>query len=250
MIAQFVTFVKVTFKSNLNCLQNENCHFAPCFFMVLKVFYVEDKVFTKYKGYYYLRVFEHNFTTANCFNNVDEALEVNLPGKFSILSHLNQSEFKFRDNKLNFIIEYPNENIYNSWTQSLPPYDDIDVEGVFQAKGFSATETLAPYGKAYQGGSWGGLVRNNIQKLSLLDGIPGHSNWYYAIGMLCGTGSDYLSKGIPNNVEVSNRVRLFASVPTVTMNIPYYMKKILCTPIVSSYILSYAIILSQVLITL
>lgn len=218
--------------------------------MVLNIYYIEDKVYTKYRGYYYLRVFEHNFTTEKCFKSIDEALDVNVPGKFSIISQLNQSEYRFRDNKLNFIIEYPNENKYNSWNQSLPPYDDIETRGVIAAQGFNETETLAPYGRLNEGGNWSGLVRCDELTNCLLNGIPGFSNWYYAIGLQCSTVSGYLKNGIPAYSDTTKRVRLFASVPNVTMSFPYYFKKILCTYSLNSFYMLYSIPFLQIFVSL
>lgn len=222
--------------------------------MVLRTIYIEDQVFTKYQGYYYLRVFEHNFTTSKCFNSTDEALEVDVPGKFSIISHLNESDYRFKDNKLHFIIEYPNQNIYHSWSQSLPPYDDIKPEGSYEADGFEPNETLAVYAYNATNGKWGGLVRNTIlsgnHSNSLLDGIPGDNFWYYTIGMLCNTSSIYLKEGFPDFSGRSTRVRLFARVENMKMKIQFYLSKIRCTMREKLYILPYYIFLYQVFICL
>lgn len=169
-----------------------------------------------YNGSYYLKVFDHNHTRSPCFRTESEALKSNSYGKFSILYKLYDDDFKFTDNQYYFIIEYPDFGLYNSWSQELNPLEDDERHDSTShlSKGFQQNETQLVAGRY-----WGGLAKttldyNNVIN-SLLDGNPGTSNFWYAIGMYCNTLREYIEGGIPANGSLVSRVRLYARIKSI-----------------------------------
>ena len=179
--------------------------------------------FTKqYNGSLWVKVFYHyNPEGRNHFINESEAQHcINDENKFSILSDIDDN-FKIHG-YYEFMIEYPElEYAYNRWQQSNNPiYEDEcynSTECLKTAAGFKAIET-----KAYSG-NWGGLVKTKYFNFgyyksapSLLNGTPGHIDWYFAIGQYNNSAWTYNAKSysnIPSNEKPVDTVLLWLRLP-------------------------------------
>ena len=136
----------------------------------------------KYNGSHWLKVFYHyNQDGLHGFENESEALYcVNDPYKYSIIS-LISSRYKY-NGSYEFIIEYPELQVFNRWKQSKNPLHEKETYSNKTVTGFSPIETGLP------GGDWGGLVKTEIYETiyssppSLLNGKPGITAWGYAVG--------------------------------------------------------------------
>ena len=180
--------------------------------MILDRKYIGSDVYASLDFKIYQLVFEHNFTTENCFKNDEEAKNINIPNKFSILYDLNSTKYLFKDNFRYYIIEYPELKIFNAWKQTISPTEEIERSGLSTATGFTQLITEAP-----QDG-WGGLVKTTYPDHgtgtsgSYLDGIPRDSNWWFCIGLLCKSPSKFLNHGIPGSSSVIKRVSLWSAI--------------------------------------
>lgn len=186
-------------------------------------------VTAKYHGYYYVRVFEHNFTTSRCFESQSEALNISVPGKYSILYRLNESKFTSSGGKYHFIIEYPELHVYNSWNQSLNPYYDRDRLKFNTCVDFGPEEINAIYTlDNHSSLQFGGLVYESLE-YGLLEGQPGsYDNWWFTIGLTY-KHTHYKENGIPANGIVVNRVRLFARVNTFEFSMDSFYHFCICS---------------------
>ena len=166
--------------------------------------------FRSFKGYTWLKVFYHNMTDLVGFNNVEDAFSINEKNKFSILIEINES-LKQRNNKYEFIIEYPELKIYNRWQQTNNPINESEEEGKRFVEGFRQIHTSAHHNL------WGGLARtkNCNPCNSLLNGTPsitGNGEWYFAIGQRNGATWGN-TKLIPSNSSPTNIVYLWVKMP-------------------------------------
>ena len=184
--------------------------------------YIErfDKGFIKqYNGSLWLKIFYHyNPEGRNPFINEYEAQYcINNENKFSILLDLDE---KFKINgHYEFMIEYPQLNTYNRWQQSNNPINEDECTNAFgcstTAIGFKRIETKA------ESSSWGGLVKtkhnsNYKSPPSLLNGTPGRSDWFFAIGQYKNTPWLYNSttySNIPSNAQPVDVVLLWLRLP-------------------------------------
>ncbi|EAX98374.1 hypothetical protein TVAG_357430 [Trichomonas vaginalis G3] len=151
---------------------------------------------------------------------------------FSILDDLNSSTYVMEDNFRHFILDYPLLEKINVFQQLHSPLDDIEQEGNYEATDFKANLTEIPSSE------WGGLVKNTIKDddriTTLIDGHPGRSYYFYAIGLYCTAHDQYIEIGLPTNSnnQLTKHVRLWAMVPAT-----YDM--IYCPSIQSYYFLNY-----------
>ena len=159
-----------------------------------------------------MRIFEHNHSINRCFSDEKDALDADVAGKYSILSHLNERRFITEDGFYHFILEYPQKNIFNSWKQLVNPYFDTDRNVSKNAYGYNYTDIQADV-STDQYSHFGGLVKDPY-KHALLDGQPQHKDWCFAIGMYCNPdlAGTYLNNGIPGFCGYEPRVRLFARI--------------------------------------
>ena len=136
----------------------------------------------KYDSFQWLKIFYHfNPNGENGFVNASEAMYcVDNEHKYSILSTINR---RYKINGLyEFIIEYPELGTYNRWQQTDNPLEITEDLITRNVSGFNPIETKAV------NDNWGGLSRTkdgiNGYDLapSLLNGIPGNHEWYFAIG--------------------------------------------------------------------
>ena len=169
--------------------------------------------FRSFKGYMWLKVFYHNITDLVGFNNIEDAFSINEENKFSILIEINES-LKQRNNKYEFIIEYPELKTYNRWQQTNNPINESEEEGKRFVEGFREIHTSAPHKL------WGGLARtSNCDPCnSLLNGTPnitGNANWYFGIGQKNGVKwhNKYNYESIPSNSQPTNIVYLWIKMP-------------------------------------
>ena len=178
----------------------------------------------------WLKVFYHDISTNDFFLNESEALYSTNPIKYSILSTIT-NKYKIRD-KYEFIIYWPLLGRYYRWRQSINPIDE-DEQNKNDAEGFHLI-----YPKNNGGNKFGGLVKTTIKDIEInafLNGMPGVSSWYYAIGMYNNALQSWKTSGYPTyagNMEtkivslyllISNKAKnyicLFTSKFTCLINI-------------------------------
>ena len=144
-------------------------------------------------GNLWLKIFYHSYKNGTLFSSPDEAKYVISVEKYSIFANISE-KFKV-DQKYEFMIYYPEENIYFRWYQNDNPIDEKEEESKTQADGF---EDKSPT----EGYQWGGLVLTTIKDQgkinSLLNGNPGSHFWYFAIGMYEDSLISWKEKGIPS----------------------------------------------------
>ena len=143
----------------------------------------------------WLHVFYHNCTNYNYFENETEAEYLLNSNKYSILSKITNN-LRMRG-QFEFVIYWPSLNTYYRWRQKYNPIKELEKTNVLQAAGF---ELLYP--KVDNANhKFGGLVRTSIpmQNLnsSLLNGNPGLSVWFFAIGMYQKSQESWYNSGIP-----------------------------------------------------
>ena len=151
----------------------------------------------KYKyahGCYWLRIFHHQSLDGTVIFTEDEAKNCDLPNKFSILDEI--SPIMKHKGKYEFLLEYPIDypNKYVRWRQDMNPLDDKEVQGKSNATGFQGIHS--------DWSNFRGLVRTTLNNnanciATLIDGNPGHGNWYYSIGMYSYCDTVYSSKYPP-----------------------------------------------------
>lgn len=180
--------------------------------MILYRRYIGNEVFSLFDTKLYQLVFEHNFSTSKCFNNLEEAKNISTDGKFSILYDLNSTKYLMADNFRYFIIEYPLLNIINAWKQTNSPTEELERSGITKAIGFYPIFTESSNG-------WGGLLHTTLpekyahEPTTYLDGTLGNIDWWYSIGMLCNFPSIYYESGIPSSPGVNTkRVSLWCAI--------------------------------------
>ena len=160
----------------------------------------------KFQDSFWLKVFFHNSTGNIKFKDPKEALHCDLPQKYSILDTIN-SNMK-TNGKYEFIIEYPNE-VYYQWRQTKNPIYEYEILNKNEATGFD----LIHKGNDY---NMSGLVRSTLEVNgyinSLLDGNPGNSYWYFAIGMYEDIIDSYLNADIPAYGKTVNFVKLWLKI--------------------------------------
>ena len=150
------------------------------------------------------------------FTNEDEAKLCNLDNRFSILGKINDL-FKLKNDKFEFILEYPEKKTYNRWQQSNFPLDESNAEGKSEVAGYKPIHI----GETYS--IWGGLSRSvgTVATLSLLNGTPSDlTNWAFAIGQYNGASwghNDQKIYLIPATTPV-NFVYLWLKIPPTLYN--------------------------------
>ena len=169
--------------------------------------------YVQYQGFMWKKVFYHNFTGRVMFSSESEALHCETTQKFSILDTISP-KYKYRE-KYEFIIWYPSLDYYFQWRQSMNPVLELEKSGKNESEGFE----LIHKGYDDKDDPFGGLVKTNIKfnnKInSLLNGVPGHSHWYFAIGMYSPSYSPYSTDGIPSAATPTDQVVLWLKDPTI-----------------------------------
>ena len=119
----------------------------------------------------WLKIFDHNSHQSGPMTSETEALNVNQPGKYSIIGeiHSHQEEMKY-EGKFEFLLEYPMlSKEFNWWRQSKFPIDDPDNN--LTRKTVEGYEDVSI---AWTFSNWGGLAKSvieeNGQVPALLDG--------------------------------------------------------------------------------
>ena len=115
----------------------------------------------------WVKVFYHDCSTGEFFTSFEELLNTNSVYKYSILGKID--EFK-TENTYEFLLEYPELNGYNRWTQTSNPTTTVE-----RVDGYN------PISISWNTYWWHGLCASNPQ-YSFIDGSVGHANWLYAIG--------------------------------------------------------------------
>ena len=145
------------------------------------------------KGNLWLKVFFHSYKNKALFSGPDEAKYTISEDKYSIFVNITD-DFKI-NNKFEFIIYYPEDNVYFRWVQNNNPINELENSST-KASGFEDK------GSTVEGYKWGGLVKTNFTEKneinSLLNGNPGHNHWYFAIGMYDIVYERWKNSGIPS----------------------------------------------------
>ena len=181
----------------------------------------------EFNGKKWLKVFSHKFESqSDCFGTEEEALHCNKTNKYSILDTINDSMKINR--KFEFIIEYPNENIYFHWKQSLNPLNEIEEEGRTSVKGF------VPIHNGTDDTFWGGLTKSTLQyknvTSTLIDGVPRSSYWRFSIGMYCNIEGWSSKDSMPGpNRKAYKQVRLWLRIKLIGEFISCNKPKLLLT---------------------
>ena len=148
------------------------------------------------QGNLWLKVFYHSYENKALFAGEEEAKYTISNDKYSIFANITDA-FKV-DNKFEFIIHYPDDNVSFRWFQNKNPIDELETSST-TASGFEDR------GSTVQGFKWGGLVKTNLtdhdQINSFLNGNPGHYYWYFAIGMYDTVYEEWKNTGIPSYYE-------------------------------------------------
>ena len=169
-----------------------------------------------YRKSTFLKIFFQNISNGIAFTDENEAKLCDLDNRFSILGKINDL-FKLKNNKFEFILEYPEKKTYNRWQQSIFPLDE------YNSNGKSVVTDYSPIHIGETFSIWGGLSRSvgNLAKLSLLNGTPGdEGNWAFAVGQY--NGATWTHGGqtiyiIPATTPV-NIVYLWLKVPPTLYN--------------------------------
>ena len=112
--------------------------------------------------------------------------------------------------KYEFIIEYPGD-VYYRWRQSKNPVKEYETQSRKEAAGFESIHQ-EPDEKEIKG-----LVRTTIKVdneyiSTFLDGCPGESSWYFAIGMYKDSKPNYLNRMIPGYKENVEYTKLWVKI--------------------------------------
>lgn len=118
----------------------------------------------------WVRLFYHNSNKGTVLFSADknEFLRCNAVDKISDLWALEQ--FRGKDGKFELLLQYQNSTGYNRWKQSSDFTKETAISG-YEAVAVSWTSQ-----------SWGGLALSSTPANTWVDGSPGASTWYYAIG--------------------------------------------------------------------
>ena len=158
---------------------------------------------------YWLKIFFHDATNGVFFGSAEDAKASNTEKRFSSLKNITPS-FKKGD-KYEFLLEYPIEHPkkYARWKQTLNPLDDTETKTHKEATGFKKVHS--------DWNDFKGLVRTSIPNNSncvscLLDGNPGDSSFFFAIGMYSKCDSFWSSK-VPGPDGPISQVYLWICIP-------------------------------------
>lgn len=162
----------------------------------------------EYNDSMWLKVFYHNHSTKENFKNESEARHCNSEFKYSILDEINPS-MRIKG-KYEFVMDFPDENIYIRWQQNKNPVKELDY--IETADGFRIIEDNRPSGshgffgltKVTRKGS--GVIN------SFIDGMPNSNNWYYAVGMYEHSAGSFKTNGIPAYKDYVKCLRLWIKI--------------------------------------
>ena len=177
----------------------------------------------EYDNEIWLKIFFHNHSTKVNFENESEARHCNSEFKYSILDKINPS-MKIKK-KYEFIMEFPDDNVYIRWEQNRNPVKELD--GKNQADGFKMISNNLPS----QNSEFRGLTRSTIRDSDgvlscFLDGNPMSYKWYYAIGMYKNSINEYKYYGIPTYKSYTSSLRLWIKIdPSGNYHVCTYHKK-------------------------
>ena len=154
----------------------------------------------------WLRIFYHDYSTSEAFDDLEEAKHTNSQYKFSILDEIDES-YKI-GGKYEFLLNYTVENSSNWWRQNnFPLYENI-------TNNESYVEGYEPIMISWNESWWGGMQRTPFHEKygctpCLIDGALFEDKWYYAIGIVKGC-SNYTY--IPA-YEEQNQTTLYIRLP-------------------------------------
>ena len=141
---------------------------------------VEPHTETKYQyDAAWARVFHQNTHWGEVYYaNANEAKSADTVDKYSVLGNLNN--YRNNSSKYEFLLQYPlySTTQYNRWIQTANPVETTINNGA------SASDIeYSPINISWNGHYWGGLAKSTSSNATFLDGSPGNSTWYYAIGV-------------------------------------------------------------------
>ena len=175
-------------------------------------------IINKY-GAQWLEVFYHNNHSGTVlFSSKEEAMHtIGNKDKYSILDCLEQ--YRGKDNKFEFLLEYPTDlpSQYLRWKQTSNPLED----NTESTEKYLTNEFVKGYELIYDSWNdkiqWSGLLLNQNDNFSLLDGVIG-TNYWYAIGCYV----KYNNSGIPgvkvdgtSDRVVSNDTHLYVRIDNI-----------------------------------
>ena len=137
-----------------------------------------------FKGSIWLKIFFHNIKNKKGFTDFSEAMLCDLDNRYSILSEI-KSNYKQKNSKFEFILEYPELDLYNRWQQTNFPTEEKEETGKTYVDGYRGIHI------DISGSMWGGLANstNGAEGKALLNGSPGVTgpgNWHFSVGQLDG----------------------------------------------------------------
>lgn len=172
-------------------------------------------IINKY-GAQWVEIFYHdNHSGTVVYKDKEEAMHiVGNKDKYSILDCLEQ--FKGRDNKFEFLLEYPTDipGKYNRWKQTDNPAEvkELTDDPDRVANGYE------PIHIDWTDQYWGGLLLSPGNS-TLINGSIGHSNWHYAIGSLIVWDKNIDNKPAipgPNRVNpIYNDIHLYVRIDNI-----------------------------------
>ena len=167
------------------------------------------KKYMRFKNDYWLLLFHHNHSICAAFDSFDEAKNVSLPGKYSILYLLNDEyrTKRHRSLKYEFIVNFPNLSYYYRWRQTNNPLEEVELLNVSKVAGYE------PIHVTHNPASFGGLAIDKNKTDTLLNGRIGHVDWYVSIGMQKTTGNYWIYGGIPALYEYASVIDLWVRTP-------------------------------------
>ena len=169
--------------------------------------------FGYFQGSLFLKVFYHSYKNKALFADDKEASYIISDDKYSLFANITD-KFKVDKNKFEFILYYPEDEVYFRWRQSNNPMNEYEVNGKTQVDGFESIDNN------HEGYLWGGLVRPTLedrnQISTFLEGNPGNSFWYYSIGMYQNVYDSWKDSGIP-----AYEVHYACLIVSVWIKLPY-----------------------------
>ena len=104
-----------------------------------RTFHHKNFEFGSLTGNLWIKVFYHSYENGELFSGPEEAKYTKSNDKYSILANITEN-FKV-DNKYEFIIYYPENNVYFRWFQDNNPINENEKSNVMTASGFEARDS-------------------------------------------------------------------------------------------------------------
>ena len=164
-------------------------------------FEVNRKFFIYKLNSFWQLLYYHDFSKERAWSSVDEARRSYKSDKYSVLYSINP---KYKINgKYEFLLEYPEHDGFNQWSQTSNPLEEIEIPG----DGSQNAEGYKEISCTWKSDYFGGLVRSSSNTLTLLDGSSYHENTYYSIGR-----TSAMNNGVPGPGIIVQKSQLWMKV--------------------------------------